>query len=214
MANTLVTPTWVTNETALRFMNSVKGVANFNRSYDDRYRQSGAKIGSTVLARLPQQYSVRRGQAWSPQALYDQTVPITLSYQTGVDFEWSTVQETTELDRIREAAAMVAGVDVCVAGVLREGITEIELAEGQRLWVRATPDSVCIYANDDRVATHPRGGSGPATNEAHLPEHRRDLRHRDRTYWVQRANAIDPVVGEYVVEVFGSEDVLSKLRVV
>ena len=102
MANTLVTPTWVTNETALRFMNSVKGVANFNRSYDDRYRQSGAKVGSTVLARLPQQFTVRRGQAWAPQNLYDQTVPITLSYQTGVDFEWSSVQETTELDRIRE----------------------------------------------------------------------------------------------------------------
>ena len=102
MANTLVTPTWVTNETALRFVNSVKGVANFNRSYDDRYRQSGAKVGSTVLARLPQQFTVRRGQAWAPQNLYDQTVPITLSYQTGVDFEWSSVQETTELDRIRE----------------------------------------------------------------------------------------------------------------
>src|SRR5574343_650734 len=93
MANTLVTPTWVTNETALRFMNSVKGVANFNRSYDDRYRQSGAKVGSTVLARLPQQFTVRRGQAWAPQNLYDQTVPITLSYQTGVDFEWSSVQD-------------------------------------------------------------------------------------------------------------------------
>lgn len=102
MPNTLVTPTWVTNETAMRFMNSVKGVANFNRSYDDRYRAGGAKVGSTVLARLPQQFSVRRGQAWSPQALYDQTVPITLSYQTGVDFEWSSVQETTEVDRIRE----------------------------------------------------------------------------------------------------------------
>lgn len=102
MANTLVTPTWVTNETAERFMNSVKGVANFNRSYDDSYMQAGARVGSTVLARLPQRYVVRRGQGWSPQALYDQTVPITLSYQTGVDFEWSSAQETTELGRIRE----------------------------------------------------------------------------------------------------------------
>ena len=102
MANTLVTPTWVTNETALRFMNSVKGVANFNRSYDDRYKAGGAKVGATVLARLPQQFTVRRGQAWAPQNLYDQTVPITLSYQTGVDFEWSSAQETLEVDRIRE----------------------------------------------------------------------------------------------------------------
>lgn len=102
MANTLVTSTWVTNETALRFMNSVKGVANFNRSYDDQYRQAGAKVGATVLARLPQRYTVRRGQAWAPQNLYDQTMPITLSYQSGVDFEWSSAQETLEVDRIRE----------------------------------------------------------------------------------------------------------------
>jgi hypothetical protein len=102
VANTLITPTWVTNETALRFMNSVKGVANFNRSYDDRYKAGGAKVGATVLARLPQQFTVRRGQAWAPQNLYDQTVPITLSYQTGVDFEWSSAQETLEVDRIRE----------------------------------------------------------------------------------------------------------------
>src|SRR5574343_1089134 len=102
MANTLVTPPWVTNETALRFMNSVKGVANFNRSYDDQYRQAGAKVGATVLARLPQRYTVRRGQAWAPQNLYDQTMPITLSYQSGVDFEWSSAQETLAVDRIRE----------------------------------------------------------------------------------------------------------------
>lgn len=102
MANTLVTPTWVTNETAQRFMNSVKGVANFNRSYDDSYKQAGARVGATVLARLPQRFAIRRGQAWSPQALYDQTVPVTLSYQSGVDFEWSSAQETLELDRIRE----------------------------------------------------------------------------------------------------------------
>lgn len=102
MANTLVTPTWVTNETALRFMNSVKGVANFNRSYDSSYRQAGAKVGATVLARLPQQFMVRRGQAYSAQNIYDRTVPITLSYQTGVDFEWSSAQETLEVDRVRE----------------------------------------------------------------------------------------------------------------
>jgi hypothetical protein len=102
MANTLVTPTWVTNETAQRFINSVKGVANFNRSYDDSFMQSGAKVGATVLARLPQQYTVRRGSGWSPQALYDRTVPVTISYQTGVDFAWTSAQATLELDRVRE----------------------------------------------------------------------------------------------------------------
>jgi len=102
MANTVVNPTWVVNESAERFMSSVKGIPAMNRTYDDSFRVSGAKVGSTVLARLPQQWSVRRGQAWSPQAIYDRTMPISLSYQTGVDFDYSSASGTTELDRIRE----------------------------------------------------------------------------------------------------------------
>lgn len=102
MANTLITPTWVVNETAYQFMNSVKGVPNFNRSYDDSYKQAGAKVGDTVQARLPQRFAVRRGQGWSPQALYDRTMPISLSYQTGVDFDYSSVEATLEVDRVRE----------------------------------------------------------------------------------------------------------------
>ena len=101
MPNTLLTPTWVTNETALRFMNSVKGIPQF-RSYSDQYRQAGAKVGYTVQVRLPQRYTVRRGQAWSPQALFDRSVPVTLSYQSGVDFDWSSAQGTQEIDRVRE----------------------------------------------------------------------------------------------------------------
>jgi hypothetical protein len=86
---------------------------------------------------------------------------------------------------------------------------------GQRLWVRATPDSVCIYANDDRVATHDRRGPGPrSTIESHLPEYRRDLRHRSREHWLSRARVMGETVEAFIAEVFGSEDVLSKLRVV
>ncbi|MBA2741679.1 MAG: IS21 family transposase [Actinobacteria bacterium] len=86
----------------------------------------------------------------------------------------------------------------------------------KRLWVRATPDTVYIHdLEEERVATHDRRGPGPrSTNDAHLPEHRRDLRHRDRAYWVTRAKTMGDTVGDYIVEVFGSEDVISKLRVV
>lgn len=102
MANTLATPTWVVNETAQRFVNSVKGIANFNRSYNDEYRQSGTAVGNTILARIPSRFSVSLGQAWAPQAIVDNTVPITLSYQAQVGFDYSSAQATTELDRIRE----------------------------------------------------------------------------------------------------------------
>ena len=86
---------------------------------------------------------------------------------------------------------------------------------GERLWVRATPETVCIYANDNRVATHDPRDPGPrSTIESHLPEHRRDLRHRSRKHWMERARKMDEAVEIYIGEVFGSEDVISKLRVV
>jgi transposase len=86
---------------------------------------------------------------------------------------------------------------------------------GARLWVRATPDTVCIYNGDDRVATHDRRAPGfRSTQDGHLPEHRRELRHRDRSYWIGRARLMGEPVGDFVTEVFGSEDVISKLRAV
>ena len=86
--------------------------------------------------------------------------------------------------------------------------------QGQEVWVRGTSTSVMIYdASDQRVATHRRVKPGTRTTvEEHLPEGRRDLRHRSRGYWEQRAMAIGPEVGALVKEVFDSDDVLSQLR--
>ena len=101
--NSPVTSTWVVNESGERFMNSVKGIPNFNRSLDEQFRaHDGSNVGYTVLYRLPNTYPVRRGQAWQPQAVIDSTTPVTLSYQDGVDFAWSSAQATQELDRIRD----------------------------------------------------------------------------------------------------------------
>lgn len=87
---------------------------------------------------------------------------------------------------------------------------------GQSLWIRAEPTSVCVYANDERIATHVRrtGLGPPSTVDGHLPEHRRDLRHRSRAYWLQRARLVGDATEQLVLEVFGAEDGLSRLRVV
>jgi Xaa-Pro aminopeptidase len=46
------------------------------------------------------------------------------------------VKSAWELGRVREAAATLAGVGDCVADVLREGITEVELAAEVERWLR------------------------------------------------------------------------------
>lgn len=86
---------------------------------------------------------------------------------------------------------------------------------GQSVWVRASAHSVVVYADDERVATHDRRGPGyRSTVEGHLPDHRADLRHRSRSYWEQRADAIGKEVGLHVRAIFDSDDVLSQLRAV
>ena len=86
---------------------------------------------------------------------------------------------------------------------------------GRRVWVRASGHTVDIYADDERVAIHERRGRSPrSTRDEHLPPERAPLRHRSRAFWEARADRLDPEVGAYVREVFGSDDVLSMLRAV
>jgi hypothetical protein len=101
MANTLATPSWTTKEVARGFINKLIFLSNVNRTYDDQYEISGAKVGNTVNARLPQRFTVTDGQALQLQNLYDQTVPISLTNQKNVAFGYSSQQATTELDNIR-----------------------------------------------------------------------------------------------------------------
>lgn len=101
MANTLATSTWVVKEVARGFLNEIQFTRNINRTYDDQYVVSGAKVGNTVKARLPQRFQATDGQALQLQNLYDQTVDITLTNQKNVGFGWSSAQKTTELDDVR-----------------------------------------------------------------------------------------------------------------
>ncbi len=102
MTNTLVTPSWVTNEVALEFLNSVKLVANFDRRYSDEFMQAGAKVGDSVRVRLPQRWEVTDGQAFQQQNLLDQTVLVALTNQKGVHMGWSSAQGALEVDRVRD----------------------------------------------------------------------------------------------------------------
>ena len=118
MANTLATPLWTTKEVARGYTNKVRFIANTNRTYDSQYEINGAKVGRTVNARLPQIFTVSDGEAYQPQAIYDQTVPITLTNQKQVAFGYSSAQATTDLDNIRRrytnpgASAMANAADV------------------------------------------------------------------------------------------------------
>ena len=101
MAATLATATNVTKETAREFFNDLTFLANVNRTYDDQYMLGGAKVGNTVLARMPQRFQATDGQSLQLQNIFDQTVPITLTNQKNVAFGWSSAQATTEIQEVK-----------------------------------------------------------------------------------------------------------------
>lgn len=83
---------------------------------------------------------------------------------------------------------------------------------GKEVWIRATHHSIEVHRDDVRIATHDRRGPGRAsTQETHLPEGRRDLRHRSESYWRERAGALHTDIGAFIAEVFASDHELSKL---
>lgn len=84
---------------------------------------------------------------------------------------------------------------------------------GRRALLRATAHSVEVYIDNQRVATHDRTTPGPHIDDAHLPEGRRDERHRDRGHWEARADALDvEVVGAFVRAMMDRDDVQRPLR--
>jgi transposase/DNA-binding CsgD family transcriptional regulator len=83
----------------------------------------------------------------------------------------------------------------------------------QELWVRCGEHSVAIYHQDRLLWTHARVSRGHrSTIDTHLPEHRRELRHRSREHWILRARRMGADVERLVERIFGADDVLTQLR--
>ena len=98
MANTLLTPTAVTRE-ALRVLHQkCNFLGNINRQYDSSFAVQGAKIGSTLKIRKPNQYTVRTGATIDVQDTAETSETLTVATQKGVDVEFSSTDLTLSLD--------------------------------------------------------------------------------------------------------------------
>jgi hypothetical protein len=122
--NTLITPTWVTKETAAGYVNFLVFAANLTKEYNNQFEINGAKMGDTVNVRLPQRFTVTHGQALQPQNIFDQTTPVTLNDQINVAFAFSSAQKTTQIDMVRQryvkpaALALANAADVSAYSTL------------------------------------------------------------------------------------------------
>lgn len=111
MANTLLTPQVITREAQRVLHQKALFIGSINRQYDDRFAKSGAKIGSNIDVRMPNEYVVRTGATMVPQDTVETKVPLTVNTQKGVDLQFTAVDLTLSLDdfsdRIIEPAVAV-----------------------------------------------------------------------------------------------------------
>lgn len=116
MANSILTPTQVTRKALQILHQKLNFIGSINRSYDDQYAKTGAKIGNTLKVRLPNEFTVRTGANLSTQAVAEQSVDVVMSTQKGVDVSFSSVELTLSLqdfaDRILEPAMAVLASNI------------------------------------------------------------------------------------------------------
>lgn len=98
MANSLLTSTVITREAIRLFTNSNWFLQSLDRQYSDQFAKVGAKIGSTLNIRKPNDYIVRSGPTAVPQDTVEQSTPLTISNQRGVDVSFSSADRALSLD--------------------------------------------------------------------------------------------------------------------
>ena len=100
--NTLLTIQMITNE-ALRILENNLAFTKFvNREYDSSFGKTGAKIGNTLNVRKPVKYAVTSGQALSVQNSVESSVPVVLTNQDHVDFEFSSQDMALNIDEFSD----------------------------------------------------------------------------------------------------------------
>ena len=127
MANNLLTIGQITKTALALFRNSNAFISNVDRQYDDQYARSGAKIGSTLRVRLPNDYILRTGPTAVPQSTNEISIPLVVATQVGVDIAFSTAERTLNIQDYsdRFLAPMVNVIAGGVAQAVMSGAESI-----------------------------------------------------------------------------------------
>ena len=100
--NSLLTINQITNEAVRLFTQSNAFLRTVSRQYDDQFARTGAKIGSALRIRLPNDYTVSTGPAITPQGTNEQNTTLTVATQANVPVSFGTAEKTLSLDDFSE----------------------------------------------------------------------------------------------------------------
>lgn len=175
MADTYVTPQYITAETLRVAVNKSAFLGMVNTQYNDEFAKRGAKVGNTINVRLPNSYTVRNGPVVNLQDTVEKTVPLTIQPEFGIDMDFPDYDMILTVDRFKERHIDPAGkqlaseLDTRLAGMFKQvanlvgtpGSPPTDNPSMQDLWLAAGEklDNASAPMDEDRFAV-----LGPRSN--------------------------------------------------
>lgn len=102
MSNSLLTPSVIAAEALRMLENQLGFTQKIDKQYSQEFAKTGAKIGNTITVRKPWRPSVRSGTAINIQNVTEESAPLVLNSQKGVDFTFTSQDLTLTIDRFAE----------------------------------------------------------------------------------------------------------------
>lgn len=127
MANSLLTIDMITREAVRLFRNSNWFLRTIGRQFDEEFGRAGAKIGSQLRIRLPNDYTLRTGPTAVPQSTNEQNTVLVLATQMGVDVSFSSAERALSLDDYSQRI-LAPAVNVLAGGVAVQIMTGMNQA--------------------------------------------------------------------------------------
>lgn len=116
MSSSFLTPTAVTRAALAILHQKLNFVGTIDRQYDSQFAKTGAKIGSTLKIREPNQYTVRTGKTIDVQDTTESSQTLTVATQKGVDMTFSSADLTLSIQdfsqRFLEPAMAVLAANI------------------------------------------------------------------------------------------------------
>ena len=117
MANTLVTIDMITREAQRLAQEKSQFIKTTDLQYDENYAKTGAKIGSVLRVREPNQYLRRQGsRVMDVQDQAESSLNLTLATQDGVDMRFNSAELALSIDEISKRDIEPA-VNVLISGI-------------------------------------------------------------------------------------------------
>lgn len=144
MPNTLLTINMITRKALMILHQKLAFVGTIERQYDDQFAKDGAKIGTSLRIRLPNQYTVGTGSTITPQDTIENSVTLPLATQKNVPMTFLSSELTLSMDDFQERVLDPA-MSVLASAVESDAFTMLRDVYQQVGTPGSTPTTLATY---------------------------------------------------------------------